>query len=83
MIGFAEVAALITVVGAAIYGLGLLSVAWPIYKRWHNDAATSIPGTGGSSGSPPDSPYPPSSSQAVWRPARWRSGRISPISRWM
>ena len=40
MIGFAEVAALITVVGAAIYGLGLLGVAWPIYKRWHNDAAT-------------------------------------------
>jgi hypothetical protein len=27
MIGFAEVAALITVLGAAIYGLGLLGVA--------------------------------------------------------
>jgi hypothetical protein len=40
MIGFAEVAALITVLGAAIYGLGLLGVAWPIHKRWHNDAAT-------------------------------------------
>lgn len=40
MIGFAEVAALITVVGAAIYGLGLIGVAWPIHKRWHNDAAT-------------------------------------------
>ena len=40
MIGFAEAAALITVVGAAIYGLGLLGVAWPIHKRWHNDAAT-------------------------------------------
>ena len=40
MIGFAEVAALITVVGAATYGLGLLGVAWPIHKRWHNDAAT-------------------------------------------
>jgi hypothetical protein len=42
MIGFAEVAALITVLGAAIYGLGLLGVAWPIYKRWHNDAATTL-----------------------------------------
>ena len=40
LIGFAEVAALITVVGAATYGLGLLGVAWPIHKRWHNDAAT-------------------------------------------
>ena len=37
-----EVAALITVLGAAIYGLGLLGVAWPIYKRWHNDAATTL-----------------------------------------
>ena len=40
MLGIAEVAALITVVGAATYGLGLLGVAWPIHKRWHNDAAT-------------------------------------------
>ena len=40
MIGLAEVAALITVLGAAIYGLGLLGVAWPIHKRWHNDAAS-------------------------------------------
>jgi uncharacterized membrane protein YhaH (DUF805 family) len=40
MIGLAEVAALITVFGAAIYGLGLLGVAWPIHKRWHNDAAS-------------------------------------------
>lgn len=40
MRGFAEVAALITVVGAAIYGLGLLGVAWPIHKRWHNHAST-------------------------------------------
>ena len=40
MISIAEVAALITVVGAAIYGLGLLGLAWPIHKRWHNDAAT-------------------------------------------
>lgn len=39
MIGLAEVAALITVVGAAIYGLGLLGVAWPIHKRWNNDAS--------------------------------------------
>lgn len=39
MTGFAEVAALITVLGAAIYGLGLLGFAWPIHKRWHNDAA--------------------------------------------
>jgi len=42
MIGIAEVAALITVVGAAIYGLGLLGVAWPIHKRWQNDAATTL-----------------------------------------
>jgi len=42
MVGFAEVAALITVLGAAIYGLGLLGVAWPIYKRWQNDAATTL-----------------------------------------
>ena len=40
IVGFAEVAALITVVGAAIYGLGLIGIAWPIHKRWHNDAAT-------------------------------------------
>lgn len=40
MIGIVEVAALITVVGAAIYGLGLLGVAWPIHKRWNNDAST-------------------------------------------
>ena len=40
MIGLAEVAALITVVGAAIYGLGLLGLAWPIHKRWNNDAST-------------------------------------------
>jgi hypothetical protein len=40
MVGFAEVAALITVLGAAIYGLGLLGVAWPIHKRWNNDAST-------------------------------------------
>ena len=39
MKGIAEVAALITVVGAAIYGLGLLGVAWSIHKRWktHNE----------------------------------------------
>jgi hypothetical protein len=42
MIGFAEVAALITILGAVIYGLGLLGVAWPIHKRWHNDAATTL-----------------------------------------
>ena len=40
MTGVAEVAALITVVGAAIYGLGLLGLAWPIHKRWDNDAST-------------------------------------------
>ena len=40
LIGFAEVAALITVVGAAIYALGLLGLAWPIHKRWNNDAST-------------------------------------------
>ena len=40
MIGLAEVAALITVVGAAIYALGLLGLAWPIHKRWNNDAST-------------------------------------------
>ena len=40
MIGFAEVADLITVVGAGIYGLGLLRLAWPIHKRWNNDAST-------------------------------------------
>jgi hypothetical protein len=40
IVGFAEVAALITVVGAAIYGLGLIGIAWPIHKRWHNNAAT-------------------------------------------
>ena len=40
MTGIAEVAALITVVGAAIYGLGLLGVAWSIHKRWNNDAST-------------------------------------------
>jgi len=38
--GLAEVAALITVVGATIYGLGLLGLAWPIHKRWNNDAST-------------------------------------------
>ena len=40
MIGFAEVAALVTVMGAAIYGLGLLGVAWSLHKRWNNDAST-------------------------------------------
>ncbi len=40
MIGIAEVAALITVVGAAIYALGPLGAAWPIHKRWNNDAST-------------------------------------------
>jgi hypothetical protein len=40
MIGIAEVAALITVVGATNYTLGLLGVAWPIHKRWNNDAST-------------------------------------------
>jgi hypothetical protein len=40
VIGIAEVAALITVVGAAIYGLGLIGVAWPIHKRWNNDASS-------------------------------------------
>jgi hypothetical protein len=40
MIGFAELAALITVVGAGIYGLGLLGLAWPSHKRWNNDAST-------------------------------------------
>jgi hypothetical protein len=40
MINLAEIAALITVAGAAIYGLGLLGLAWPIHKRWNNDAST-------------------------------------------
>lgn len=40
MAGLAEVAALVTVVGAAIYVLGLLGLAWPIHKRWNNDAST-------------------------------------------
>ena len=40
MIGLAEVGALITVVGAAIYVLGLLGLVWPIHKRWNNDAST-------------------------------------------
>ena len=40
MIGLAEVAALVTVVGAAIYVLGLLGLAWPIHIRWNNDAST-------------------------------------------
>lgn len=40
MVGLAEVAALVTVLGAAIYVLGLLGLAWPIHRRWDNDAST-------------------------------------------
>jgi hypothetical protein len=40
MVGFAEIAALITVGATTIYVLGLVALAWSIHERWNNDAFT-------------------------------------------